>query len=235
MSNIVITGAGSGLGKSIALHFAANGDTICAVDRDKESLEKLAKEHPDNIFIYPVDISESTRVRNAFSSIVKDHNVIDVLVNNAGTHMNSEFADIDYDMIDKMIDINVKGMLYCTRAALPEMKRNKSGHIINISSVAGLRGAPKRSLYIASKHAMVGFGDALAQELIPHGILLVTLCPGGIDTPLWDAKNNPYGGDEKKLIKPDDIAELIDYILKQPKNILFKKLVFFPTSEWHSV
>ncbi len=235
MSNIVITGAGSGLGKSIALHFAANGDTICAVDRDKENLEKLVKQYPENISTYFVDISESDMVRDAFSAIYKDHGSIDVLVNNAGIHMNGEFADVEYDLIDKMIDVNIKGMLYCTRAAIPKMIENKSGHIINISSVAGLRGVPKRSLYIASKHAMVGFGDALAQELLPHGVLLVTLCPGGIATPLWDAKTNPYPGESEKLIKPDDIADLIDYILKQPKNILFKKLVFFPTSEWHSV
>ena len=149
--------------------------------------------------------------------------------------MKNEFVDVGYDLIDKMVDVNIKGMLYCTRAVLPEMISNKSGHIINISSVGGLHGAPTRSLYNASKHAMVGFGDALAQELIPHNVLLVTLCPGGIATPLWNDKNNPYGGESEKLIKPQDIAELIEYVLKQPKNILFKKLVFFPTSEWHSV
>ncbi len=235
MRNIVVTGASSGLGKSITLHFAANGYTVCAISRSTEKLEAVASKYPDNIYIYPADISKSEMVINVFSAINKNHGVIDVLVNNAGIHMNSEFADVEYDLIDKMIDVNIKGMLYCTRAAIPEMINNKSGHIINISSVAGLRGVPKRSLYIASKHAMVGFGDALAQELLPHGVLLVTLCPGGIATPMWDAKNNPYMGEREKLIKPDDVAELIDYILKQPKNILFKKLVFFPTSEWHSV
>ena len=89
-------------------------------------------------------------------------------------------------------------------------------------------------IYCASKHGLVGFGDALARELKEHGVLLVTLCPGGIDTPLWRRKDNPYPGDVERLMKPEELVNLIAFILDQPKGTLYKKIVFFPMSEWHA-
>ncbi len=105
MSNIVVSGASSGLGESIALHFAANGDTVCAISRSKEKLEKVVTKYSDNIYFYSLDISKSEMVINVFSSIFKDHGLIDVLINNAGIHMNSEFADVEYDLKDKIIAV----------------------------------------------------------------------------------------------------------------------------------
>lgn len=113
------------------------------------------------------------------------------------------------------------------------MMKRKSGKIITISSVAGTRGIPQQAIYCASKHGVKGFSDALAQELVPHGILVHTLCPGGTNTPLWDKSKNSYPGDTEKLMKPEDIAELIIFLLHQPAGTLYKRIIFFPTNEWH--
>ena len=113
------------------------------------------------------------------------------------------------------------------------MVPRKAGKIINVSSVAGVRGISGQASYCASKHGMVGFADALTQELIPHNIQVATICPGAIDTPLWDPKTNPYPGDISKALQPGEIVNLISYILSQPDHSIFKRIVVFPSNEWH--
>ena len=104
---------------------------------------------------------------------------------------------------------------------------------MNISSVAGVRGISGQARYCASKHGMVGFADALSQELISHKIQVATICPGAIDTPLWDPEKNPYPGDISKTIQPSEIVNLVCYLLAQPDHSIFKRIVMFPSNEWH--
>ena len=107
------------------------------------------------------------------------------------------------------------------------------GRIIQVASVAGIRGIEGQASYCASKHGMVGFSDALAQELIPHGIPVATICPGAIDTPLWDPETNPYPGDVSRTIQPEELVDLVMFVLAQPARTLFKRVVLFPNNEWH--
>jgi len=136
-------------------------------------------------------------------------------------------------VMERIIDVNLKGTLYCTRLTIPHMIARRRGRIINISSVAGVRGIPGQAAYCASKHGMNGFADALAQELIPHGIVVSSICPGGIDTPLWNKETNPYPGDIDKVIKPDEIVDMVEFLLNQPPGTMYKRIVVFPTNEWH--
>jgi NADP-dependent 3-hydroxy acid dehydrogenase YdfG len=230
---IAVTGASRGLGKALALRLASEGHKVCALARSEERLKALRVKYPENIKIYSVDISKAKEVEETFGSITEEFGAIYALVNNAAVHSNQHFVDETIENMNRLVDINVKGMLYCTRAALPGMIEKKGGYVINISSTAVLHGTVKHTLYTLTKHAVVGFGEVLAQELLPHGIMVITLIPGGIATPLWNSEKNPYPGNAEDLMKPERIADLVSYLMKQPKGILFKKIVFFPVSEWH--
>lgn len=232
IGNTVVTGASSGVGEAIAVRLASHGTPVFAIGRNQERLAEL-KGRAEGIHVFKADVREPKALEAVYATIERDHGPIEVLVNNAAWNRSREFATLDLESIDAIIDTNLKGTLYATRLVLPYMLERKRGRIVNIASVAGTRGIPTEATYCASKHGMVGFGDSLAQELIPHGILVSTLCPGGIDTPWWRGSDNHYGGDMSKLIKPEEMAEIVEFVLSQPDRTLWKRLIFFPTIEWH--
>lgn len=239
MQVMVITGASSGLGKALAKHFANREWTICAVARSEDKLKSLAETYPGKVYAYPADVSVAAQVKKTFALIEKTHGVIDILINNAGiVPQDKEFGKDDFVSIDATIDINLKGTMYCSYAVLPGMLERKDGRIINIASRAGVAGGygpanPNDPLsfcdYAASKYGVVGFASRMGRQLLPRGILMTTLCPGGINTPVSDA----WGVDKQKLMQPDQIVELIEFLLKQEKNIFYKQLLFFAAHEWH--
>ena len=142
---------------------------------------------------------------------------------------------MDFSVIDKVIDVNLKGTMYCAYAAIPGMIKNDGGYVFNISSIAGIPGSDiKIAPYGSSKFGVVGFGEQ-NRSFIQHNILMTTLCPGSINTPFWqkDGRNKCPGGEPEKLTDSEEIAEMIDFIIHLPRKTLFKQLVFFPTSEWH--
>lgn len=232
-TNIVVTGASRGLGRALVLRLAEMGHRVFAVARTQEQLDQLVAEATGEVVPIALDVRDAGAIEAAYAEIIEQHGPVATLINNAAVVENIPFAEQSLEMIDNILDINLKGTLYCTRLLLPHMIEQKSGRIINISSVAGTRGISGQASYCASKHGMIGFGDALSQELIPHGILLTTICPGAIDTPLWDPETNPYPGDLKQVIQPAELVELIEFLLRQPTRTLYKRIVMFPTIEWH--
>lgn len=242
METMVVTGASSGVGRALALHFAAKGMTVCALARREGKLRELQEQHPENIEPYPTDVSDASQVKDTFAAILAAHPQIDVLINNAGVLNRAQFGDEDFEVIDRVIDTNLKGTMYCTYAVLPAMMARGRGRIINISSTAGIPGehiGPEAGIvrfgdYAASKFGVVGFGDLIARDLRHYGILLTTLCPGGIRTPIWEKDGeNVYRGDPDDLMAPEEIADLVEFLLDQPDRTLYKTVVFFPTCEWH--
>jgi len=202
--------------------------------RTRNQLNSLVEEcGSEKVIPFEVDVSKKEQVEEAIAAIQRDYGVPDVLINNAGVVENISFAEQSIEMIERIVDVNLKGALYVTRCVVPGMIARGSGRIINVSSVAGTRGIPGQATYCASKFGMNGFAETLAQELLAKGILVTTICPGGIDTPLWDPDKNPYPGDKARIMKPQEIVDLIEYLLDQPKGTLHKKIVMFPTNEWH--
>ncbi len=240
MKTMVITGASSGLGKELTQYFATKGFAVCALARSEKKLAEIAKAYPTNVFPYSCDVSKSGQVKDVFAKIVKEHKQIDVLINNAGIfQQDKRFLKDSFDCIDATIDVNLKGTMYCTYAASEDMLKRKDGRIINVVSRSGVTGnssGPAKADnplgfgdYVASKHGVMGFADAFGRELLANGIFMTSLCPGGIRTPMsaeWDV-------DPDKLIQPEQIADLINFILEQEKNILFKNMLFIPPHEWH--
>ncbi len=230
MRTMVITGASSGVGRAAALRFASEGYSVCALARSADKLDALAMEATAKIVPYPTDVSDSKQVERTFAKILEDHGRIDVLVNNAG--VTSGGRPVDFATIDRIIDTNLKGTLYCTFAALPSMRENGGGHIVNVASIAGVDISAQGGdgLYAASKHGVVAFSESLGKMVRRDGVLVTALCPGGIDTPLWNDEN-PYPYDKDTMIRSEEVADLIAYILAQPKRTLFKNVIFVPVVE----
>ena len=229
---IVVTGASSGVGEDVTLRFARRGWTVCALARGPQALERLRAADPKHIFPFPCDVSRPDQVGAAVKAVVDTHGGIDVLVNNAAVFEITPFEGQDVARMTEIIDTNLKGLMYCTRFVLPGMIGKKSGMIVNIASVAGTHGLPGQAAYCASKHGVVGFGDALAQEVVGKGVRVATLCPGGIDTPLWHGKT-AYPGDLSKTMRTGDVGKLVEYVVDLPAGVVLKQVIFFPTNEWH--
>jgi len=232
MPLMIVTGASSGLGRALAVHFASRGWTVGALARSAAKLADLAVTGAGRIHPYACDIADAAAVQQVFAAIQQDHGLADVLINNAGVFQSRPFSECDIAGIDSIIDTNLKGVMYCTLQVAASMKRRARGDIITISSVSGLHGIPDQPIYGASKHGVNGFCDVLAQEMKPHGVRVCTICPGGIATPLWN-ESNPYPGEQEHLIPPQEIVDLIQHILDHPGHTIYKRLTFFPSNEWH--
>lgn len=227
---MVITGASSGVGRAVSLRFAGEGYLVCALARNVGKLELLAAEGRGKIYSYPTDVSDGGQVERVFAKILEEHGRIDILINNAG--LTGGQQPTDFALIDQIIDTNLKGTMYCTFAALPAMQKNGEGRIVNVASIAGVVIGPKgnNGLYAASKHGVVAFSESISKMVRRDGILVTVLCPGGIDTPLWN-EENPYPHDSDTMIQPEELADLIAYVLAQPKRTLFKNIIFVPVVE----
>lgn len=235
MKTMLVTGASSGLGRAVALHFAARGYTVCALARSREKLAALAeaaKADGHRIVPCPADVRHAEEVESAVARCLEECGAIDVLVNNAG--INPKREPTNPELIDRVIDTNLKGAMYTTFAVLPAMQAAGGGHVVNIASIAGVDVLPRGSdgLYGASKHGLVAFSELVGKKYRSAGIRVTALCPGGIDTPLWN-QHNPYPFDTEEMIRPEEVAELIEYVLAQPRRTLFKSVVFVPAvEEW---
>ena len=221
---IVITGATGGIGKELTKYFMKKEYKVIAIGRNKLKLKELKSTYK-NLICLEANIKNPKSVRKAFEKIDN----IDFLINNASVFIMKNFTSFSIDEIDNIIDTNLKGTIYCTLEAL---KKIKNGRIINISSVSGTHGIEKQTIYSASKFGIMGFADSLAQETNKKGILISTICPGGVNTSLWNP-NNPYPGDVNQLLSTNDVVSTVEYIINLPKNVVLKTLNMFPKCEWH--
>lgn len=237
---LLVTGASKGLGECILRHYVARGWKVAALARGEEALKKVCAEAGSGAVPFACDVSNQAEVRATVAKVVATLGPIEVLVNNAALGCEGKkFWEMRPEDLDLCVDVNLKGTIYVTHAVLQGMIAADRGWIFGIASVAGLRGIPNESLYVASKHGMVGFLDTIANETRSTGVVVSTICPGGIDTPWW-SKDHPYGenhthesGTTKDLIQPQEIVDLMDYQLQLPPNRVLKRVVFFPKGEWH--
>jgi len=234
---IMITGASRGMGRYFCIYFAKKGAKIAAIARSEQDLKSLKDEIGVNnslVNIYPLSISDYYSVENAVNDIIKNWGTIDILINNAGViKASSNFDCYPKEDMDLEIDTNLKGTLYVTRLVSPVMIKNKNGYIFNISSVVGTRGhyMPGAEVYISTKFAINGFTDSYSKYLLKYNVHLVLLCPGGTDTSIWERNTYRHGSDKEILIKPSEIAELMEHILNTRKAVFYKNIVFLPVCE----
>ncbi|MBY9077721.1 3-ketoacyl-ACP reductase [Paenibacillus sp. HN-1] len=229
----VITGAGKGIGKALALALAKEGANLGLISRTAADLEALkaaiVEGYDVKVSIAVADISIREEAERAVAALQSELGTFDVLINNAGVATFGTVADMDPEVWKRHIDINLFGTYYVTHAALPSMIEQKSGNIINISSTAGERGFATGSAYCASKFALMGFTEALAQEVRKSNIRVVALTPSTVNTPLAENAGLPIG-DEDRMMQPEDVAELALAALKLPDRVFVKTAGIWTTN-----
>lgn len=232
--NALITGAGRGLGKAIALALAAEGVNLALLARTESDLKvvaALAKEvNADiRISIATADAADLESVTAACSALKAELGKIDILVNNAGTAKFGNFMELGVEEWESMIRTNLLGPYYFIRQVLPDMQAAQSGDIVNISSTAGLKGAPLTSAYSASKFGLIGLSESLMLEVRKSNIRVFTVTPSTIATDMAVSLKLTDGNPEK-VLQADDLAALVTANLKLPRRALVKDVSLLSTN-----
>jgi len=239
---VLITGATSGIGKACAEIFAKNGYDLVITGRRNDRLQELSKElekeYKVKIHTLCFDIRKLKEVKENISSLAKEFKQIDVLVNNAGLASGlSTIQDGDIDDWEKMIDTNIKGLLYMTKEVANLMITNKKGHIINVGSVAGKEVYANGNVYCASKHAVDALNKAMRIDLLPHCIKVSAIHPGMVETEFSLVR---FHGDEARAKKVydglqpltgADIAETIYWMASRPAHVNINDVIIMPTAQ----
>ncbi len=231
----VVTGATRGLGRTITLKLAEKGVKTAALARSATELADLEEEVAragGTAAFFQCDVTDFDQLGEAMRKTHEKWGSLDILINNAGTGSDKTFEEITREEIDASIDVNLKGVIYATKQALPYMMGSGYGNIINISSIAALRGiaaANPNGIYAASKFGVHGFSQAMSQRLLKYNIHVAELCPGAIDTSWWDRWHYPHG--RSAMIPTEYIMRIVELILETPENVLFKQANMVTTAE----
>jgi len=222
--HVVISGAGSGLGAALARKYNEQNFHVTLTGRTQEKLERTASTfNNSNYSIYTMDVSSYSDVEKVFEKIVSDLKPIDILINNAGVGFFELAENLKTEQIDQMIDINLKGTIYCSQQVIGSMKQHNSGSIINITSTAGIQGKINESAYCASKFGVRGFTESIINELSDTNIHVHAIYMSGMDTPFWDTI---LESDQKSdMMNPDDVAELIITNTALRKNLSVPEVI----------
>lgn len=230
--NAIITGAGRGIGYAVAIALAKEGVNVGLIARSQEQLQQVVKEVEElgvKAAFAVADVSLNEEVTKATELLTSELGAIDILINNAGIAKFGKFMDLEIAEWEKIIQVNLMGVYYVTRAVLPGMIEQQSGDIINISSSAGQKGAPITSAYSASKFGVLGITESLAMEVRKHNIRVTALTPSTVATDLA-IDNDLTDGNPDKVMQPEDIAEFIVSQLKLNKRIFIKEAGLWSTN-----
>jgi NADP-dependent 3-hydroxy acid dehydrogenase YdfG len=237
---VVITGASSGLGAATARLLSEQGALLALGARRKDRIDALADELSSELgktIAVQMDVTQRDQVKNLVDTAVREYGRIDVMINNAGLMPQSLLESLKVDDWDRMIDVNIKGVLYGIAAALPYMKEQKAGHIINVSSVAGHKVGPGGAVYSATKHAVRALSEGLRQEVKPYNIRTTVISPGVVATELPDSVTDPAViGRIQKLYKEiaipaDSFARTVAFAISQPDDVDINEILFRPTRQ----
>ena len=236
----MITGASSGLGEATARRLSAEGATVVLGARRSDRLESLTREFDAKgakSLAVAIDVTDRTQVQKLVDSAVQTFGRIDVLINNAGVMPLSPLENLKVDEWDHMIDVNIKGVLYGIAAALPHMKRQKAGHIINVSSVAGHKVGPTFAVYSATKHAVRTLSEGLRMEVKPYNIRTTIISPGAVATELLNGISDPETAAANRAyvakiaVPADSFARAVAFAISQPAELDINEILFRPTSQ----
>ncbi|MFM1913279.1 MAG: hypothetical protein RIR51_1117 [Bacteroidota bacterium] len=235
---IFITGASSGIGKATAFAMNKDGYELILAGRREDRLKDLANELqvPTKILVFDISNKEETKL--AYESLPEEWKQIDILINNAGNaHGFESIHEGNTEDWDKMMDINVKGLLYITRLISPGMVKRNSGHIINLSSTAGKFVYPNGGVYCASKFAVEALTQGMRMDFNPYHIKVSSIAPGAVNT---EFSNVRFKGDQERADKvyegfqpllAEDIAEVIRYMIEAPAHVNLADITIMPTAQ----
>lgn len=227
---VVITGASDGIGAALAKAFAKQGTKLAICARNKEKLDTVAQNCKElgakDVLTVTTDVSKMEECEHFIQETIKKYGTIDVLINNAGISMRACFVDTDIEVIEKVMNINFWGAVYCTKFALPEIIKNQ-GSVVVVSSVAGFKGLPARTGYSASKFALHGFFESLRCELQPDNVHILIACPGFTNTNIRNTALTATGDtqketplEESRLMSADTVAKAILRAIQKRKRTI---------------
>ena len=242
MKTALITGATSGIGKAIALRLAKEKYALILTGRRDDRLEALKveieRDYETKVYTLCFDVRDYSQVEKAINTLPDEWKTIDVLVNNAG--LAAGFDPIHAGSLndwEQMIDTNIKGLLYVTRVVSPAMVARKSGHIINIGSIAGKTVYPNGAVYCATKHAVKALNEGMRMDFLPYGIRVTEVCPGAVETEFSLVR---FKGDRQRAnqvyrgfapLVAEDIAEAVCFAISQPPHVTIQDMLIMPTAQ----
>lgn len=223
----IVTGASSGIGTAIAKELAEAGANVVLAARNEEKLEKIAKEmnQKEKVLYVKTDVTNQNEVESLANCAKEAFGSVDILVNNAGMMGSSRVLEGDVANWEKMIDINIKGVLYGIHSVLPDMLEKESGHLVNIASDSGFEVTERLTVYCATKFAVRAISAGLEKELAQTGVRVTNISPGMVETPL--SSKSPFEHDRKKL-DPADIARAVVYAVTQPEYVNVNEVLVRP-------
>jgi len=237
---VVITGASSGNGEATARYLSSRGATVVLGARRADRLQSLADEltrKGGKAFAIQTDVTEVNQVKRLVDEAVKTFGRIDVMINNAGLMPHSPLERLKIDDWDRMIDVNLRGVLYGIAAALPYMKQQKSGHVINVSSVAGHKVRPGSAVYAATKTAVLVISEGLRQEVKPYNIRTTVISPGALATELPNSITEPDVAEnvrkfvQEVALPAESFARAVAFAMSQPEDMDVNEILFRPTRQ----
>jgi NADP-dependent 3-hydroxy acid dehydrogenase YdfG len=236
---IIITGASSGLGEAKARHLSSQGAIVVLGARRADRIQMLANElvrMGGQALAVETDVTQRAQVKRLVDAAVREFGRVDVMINGAGLMPSSPLERLKVDDWDRMIDVNLKGVLYGIAAVLPGMQQQKAGHIINVSSVAGHKVRSGGTVYAATKHAVRALSEGLRQEVKPYNIRTTIISPGAVATELVDGITEPDIAQAmhkvyESAIPADSFARAVAYAISQPEDVDINEILFRPTRQ----
>jgi 3-oxoacyl-[acyl-carrier protein] reductase len=221
----VVTGAGRGIGRAIAIELGRLGAKVTLVARSRTELEGTAAAIGKSASVLPADVRKKEDLQKVFEHVHTALGPVDILVNAAGLGIFGPVTDFKDEDFETLIQTNLRGIFYTCRFVLPSMIERKNGYIINIASIAGKVGSANRAVYCASKFAVVGFTESVAEEVRQHGIRVSVVCPGSTDTQF----SGHAGKTREWMLRPEDIAHAVRMLVTQEPNSFISEVIMRPT------
>ena len=223
----LITGASSGIGKATALAFAKAGINLALVSRKSENLEAVAtaaREFGVKAEAYPLDLAKIEQVQSGISAIASQFGPVDILVNSAGMGYTGSLTETSLTDWQNVIDLNLTSVWQCILGILPGMRDRKSGIIINVSSIAGSQVFPNWGAYCVSKFGLMALSKTLAAEERAGGIRVTAICPGSVNTPMWDTESVQADFDRTAMLTPEIVAQSILHAIQLPASAVVEEI-----------
>lgn len=225
----IVTGASRGIGYAIAAELARRGHRLALVARGEKPLQEAAERlaAPPAVRVFACDVTDPRQVEAVFPQILAWGGRFDVLVNNAGLGVFAPVHQISLEDWDAQMDTNLRGVFLCSKAVIPQMIRQRSGHIINISSLAGKNALAGGAAYCASKWGLQGLSYCMAEDLRAYGIRVSVICPGTVETEF-----SPHAGkDPKRMLQAEDVARVVGWLLEQAPQSFVSEVLLRPTQK----
>lgn len=229
----LITGASSGIGKATAFAFAASGIDVALVSRSQDKLEAIAtgiRETGVQAKAYVLDLAKIEQVKAGIEAIAADFAGIDILVNNAGIGYTNSILSTPLSDWQQVIDINLTSVFQCIQGILPVMRNQQRGTIINVASIAGQQPFPGWGAYSVSKAALIALSKTLSAEERQNGIRVVSVCPGAVNTPLWDTDTVQADFNRSAMLTPEIVAQSILHTVLMPEQAVIESITLMPSA-----